>query len=182
MPAAASAKQAWEGTHDGETGTRSRGGTTGPRRSRRGADNRARPAGAARALPRDAHDPAHRGGARPLPPARTDPRRVPHLRRAGGDRRRRLRPPRAHRRGVQHPSRPRPRAGEGSRPGIAHRRALRAGHRLLAGARRQHAPLRARDRPPGHERHRRPLHPPGGRRRLRLQARGEWRRGGRVLR
>ena len=41
---------------------------------------------------------------------------------------------------------------------------------LLARPRRQHAPLRARGRPDGHQRDRRPVHPPGRRRRLQLQA------------
>ena len=47
-------------------------------------------------------------------------------------------------------------------------RAVRAGDRLLPRARRQHAPVRARGRPDGHQRHRRAVHPAGGRRRLQL--------------
>ena len=96
-------------------------------------------------------------------PARPDPRRLPHLRRPGGDRRRRLRPPAAGRRGLQHAPRPRPRPGQGRAAAATDRRAVRPGDRLLARPRRQHAPVRPRSRPDGHQRHRRAVHPPGGR-------------------
>ena len=54
--------------------------------------------------------------------------------------------------------------------------------RLLARPRRQHAPVRARSRHDGHQRHRRPVHPAGGRRRLQLPAAEDGPRRGRVLR
>ena len=57
----------------------------------------------------------------------------------------------------------------GSRRG-AGRRAARPRDGLLARPRRQHAPLRPRGRHDGHQRDRRPVHPPGRRRRLQLQA------------
>ena len=47
----------------------------------------------------------------------------------------------------------------------ADRRAVRPRDRLLARPRRQHAPVRARDRHDGHQRHRRAVHPAGLRRR-----------------
>ena len=46
-------------------------------------------------VPADADDPPVRGAPGAGPPARPDPRGLPHLRRPGGDRRRRLRPPAA---------------------------------------------------------------------------------------
>ena len=121
-------------------------------------------------VPHDAAHPPVRGAAGPVAPARADPRRLPHLRRPGGDRRRRLRPPAARRRRLQHAPRPRPRPGQGRAAARADRRAVRPGDRLLARPRRQHAPVRARGRHDGHQRHRRPVHPAGRRRRLQLQA------------
>ena len=99
-----------------------------------------------------------------------------------GDRGRRLRASAAGRRGLQHASRPRPRAGQGRAAARADRRAVRPGDRLLARPRRQHAPVRAGSRHDGHQRHRRPVHPAGRRRRLQLQAAQDRPRGGRVLR
>ena len=76
----------------------------------------------------------------------------------------------ARRRGLQHASRARARAGEGGLAAAAVRRALRPRDRLLAGARGLDAPVRARGRADGHQRHRRAVHPPGRRGRLQLQA------------
>ena len=59
---------------------------------------------------------------------------------------------------------------KGVEPARAHGRAARPRDGLLARARRQHAPVRARDRHDGHQRHRRPLHPAGRGRGLQLQA------------
>ena len=59
---------------------------------------------------------------------------------------------------------------KGVPPRQADRRAVRPGDGLLARARREHAPVRARGRHDGHQRHRRPVHPPGGRGGLQLQA------------
>ena len=109
-----------------------------------GADARA----GARALPRDGGDPADRGGAGQGPRRRPDPGRLPHLRRRGGGRDRRVGPPPPGRHGAEHSPGSRPRAGEGRPAARADGRAVRAGHRLLARARRQHAPLRARGRAP----------------------------------
>ena len=99
-----------------------------------------------------------------------DPRRLPHLRRRGGDRRRAS----AHICGATTSSSARiaawPRAGQGSAAARADRRAVRPRDRLLARPRRQHAPVRARGRHDGHQRHRRPVHPAGRRRGLQLQA------------
>ena len=74
------------------------------------------------------------------------------------------------RRRLQHAPRPRPCPGQGGRASPVVRRAVRPRDRLLAGARRQHAPVRPGSRHDGHQRHRRPVHPPGGRGRLQLQA------------
>ena len=114
------------------------------------------------ALPRDAHDPAVRGAAREIASARADPRRVSYLRRAGGDRRRRVRAPAARGRGFLHTPRSRPRAREGTRSARAFRRALWTRDGLLARARRLDAFVRAGDRADGDERDRRPMHPPSG--------------------
>ena len=69
---------------------------------------------------------------------------------------------------LQHSPRSRPRPGQGRPAARADGRAVRAGHRLLPRARRQHAPLRARGRAPGNERDRRAQHPHGDRRRVQL--------------
>ncbi len=110
------------------------------------------------------------------------PRRLPYLRRPGGGRRGSLRPFAARRRGLQHASRARARARQGDAARRADGRAVRTSDRLFAWPGRQHAPVRAGNRHDGHQRHRRPVHPPGGRRGLQLQAAQDGSRGGRVLR
>ncbi|CAA9323522.1 MAG: Acetoin dehydrogenase E1 component alpha-subunit, partial [uncultured Nocardioidaceae bacterium] len=121
-------------------------------------------------LPGDGQHPPDRGAAcEKLRPGR-HPRRLPHVRRPGGGRRRRLRPPAPRRRRLQHPPRPRPRPGQGRPAARGRGRALRPRHRLLPRAGRLDAPLLARGRADGHDRHRRTQHPPGDRRRLQLQA------------
>ena len=90
---------------------------------------------------------------RPLP-LRPHPRRHPHLSGPGGGRRRSGLVPAARRLHHLHPSRPRPRPGQGRRREAVHGRTHGQGHRLLQGPGRLHAHRRHEPGHPRRQRHR----------------------------